>query len=313
MNGENQVIQIIKDTCQEGYIEQKDYDLLVNLSERYDVSKQRLDELIDKELEKVKEDQLERLFNLLQQPIPALSKELKSAKVANAFFPDLLNIGKLKLNINDDIKTDAFLPTSDIKGVTYVYDKDSDLPFFSLQNIAIRILLSVPVGKCHLTIIDENSGQSFLSLSGLDSDIHTIIDDAKELETNLIKLQKTTSSFIFKEIGNKYKDFNEYLLKNKKEDVCFNVFLVSGQSCFTADGINALKKLFSNADKAGLFFLFAFDKNELENNLELKESVKSNTFVCDLSTEISSSPNKELNKWFNQIYIYFVCEKALFN
>ena len=149
MNGINQIKSLVKDFCNEGYIEQQQYDLLLGLGKQYTISANELDKIIDAELVSVKSNQLEKLFRVLNQPDAAVRDKISYYPESNRQFPELLNIGKLRLSINEDVTAFAHIPTSNISGFCLLHDNDN-LPILNLaQNIAIRLALSLPAKKFH--------------------------------------------------------------------------------------------------------------------------------------------------------------------
>ncbi|HAQ36902.1 MAG TPA: hypothetical protein DCQ58_00200, partial [Saprospirales bacterium] len=116
-----------------------------------------------------------------------------------------------------------------------------------------------------------------------------------------------SSAFIFKEIGNKYNNYNEYFSKNKSTANPYHIFLISGLGGKMSEELPGnLYRLFSLASKAGLFFLINFEKRTfeffLDHEPELIKALENHLFMYDLSERKCKSIIPDLDLWYNKIF-----------
>jgi acetolactate synthase small subunit len=308
MNEINQIKSLVADFCKEGYIDNKDKEMLLNLAKRYAVKEKEVEKLIQSELALVKTSQVEKLFKILDQPDAAVREKMEFNPQSKRFFPDLLNIGNLDMTKfkNDDAY--ALIPLTEMAGVCLFQSGNNHIASSMLQNMAVRLALSIPQKKTRFTLVDiEQSGLAFSHLSGLDERIYTIVDSVKQFEAIIENLVKESSSFIFKEIGNKYKSYNEYFTKNKNTASPYHIFLINGLGGKIPEEMPGnLTRLIKLAPKAGIFFLLNLEHSLLQSLLkqepELKEAVENNMFVYDLNDKSYKSNNQDIDLWYNKIY-----------
>lgn len=304
MNGKNQVKSLAKDFCKDGYIENQQYELLAGISSQYNITELELETIINKELTTVKEKQLETIYRLLDQPNAAVHDIIETNAEDIRRFPDLINIGKLNMELNTDVKSAALVPINDIAGICCIHDNDPSKSLNIIQNLSIRLGLSIPPKKFHFTLIDiENSGMSFKFLSDLDENIYTLIDEIKEVEKFMDFTRKESTSLVFKELGNKYTSYAEYFANNKTNASGYKIILVSGfPENPSPELVVSVQKLIKIAINSGVFFLISMDKEYLKQNPIIKRTIDENMFVYDLAKSTCSSLNEDINLWYNKIY-----------
>lgn len=179
------------------------------------------------------------------------------------------------------------------------------MPMLNLaQNLTIRLGLSLPEKKVHYTLIDiERSGLSFPFFSRLDERLYSIVDENKQVEALFEKWKKEATSFIFKEISNKYSDFYDYSKKNKKIAKPYKIILFSGFSGKIAEEfVSHFNKLVNLANKAGVFFIIVANKRELEQHKQIASAIKNSMFIYDYTENTCYSANSDVEKWYNHIY-----------
>lgn len=304
MDGKNQIKSLTKDFCKDGYIENQQYELLIGLCKQFNIPASELDKIIDTELSSVKEKQLETIYKLLNQPHAAVLEKIDFYSEDVRKFPDLLNLGKLSMLINPEIESSALIPTGGISGICFLHDNDPTSPLRIIQNLSIRLALSIPPKKFKFTLIDvENSGLSFKYLSDLDENIYSIIDDNKDVEKFLETTRKDSTTIVFKELGNKYNSYSEYFKKNKAAVTGYKIILINElPSNPSTEVIASLQKLLKIAHNAGVFFLISMDKKYYNQNILIKDAINDHLFIYDFTDGMCKSNNKDIIKWYNLIY-----------
>ena len=159
MNGINQIKTLVADFCKDGYIENEQKDILMKLAIQYSVKPKDVEKLIEAELSSVKLLQVEKLFNILDQPVASIRSSIDCESQGKRQFPDLINIGKLKMTSFDNEDAMALLPTKDLAGACFLHSRKEKEATAMIQNIAVRIALSLPAKKVKFTLVDvELSG-----------------------------------------------------------------------------------------------------------------------------------------------------------
>jgi len=308
MNGINQIKTHIADFCKEGYIENEQKDLLMSLAKQYSVKTKDVEQLIDAELSSVKLLQVEKLFKTLDQPVAAIRNYIDCESQGKRQFPDLINFGKLRMTGFDNEDAMALLPTKDLAGICFLHSGNEKEATAMMQNIAVRIALCLPAKKVKFTLVDvEQSGLAFSYLSGLDEELYSIIDSTKQLEELFETMVKVSSSFIFKELGNKYENYHDYFLANKNTAKPYHIVLINGiNGKISEEMLPNFIKLIKLANKSGLFFLLAFDSvsnNSIySHNNELQACLTENMFVYDSDDNTYKASDQLVDLWYNKVY-----------
>ncbi len=308
MNGINQIKTLVADFCKEGYLENEQKDLLLALAKQYSVKTKDVEQLIDAELSSVKLLQVEKLFKALDQPVAAIRSSIDCESQGKRQFPDLINFGKLRMTGFDNEDAMALLPTKDLAGTCILHSANEKEATAMIQNIAVRIALSLPAKKVKFTLVDvEQSGLAFSYLSGLDDELYTIIDSTKQLDALFETIVKESSSFIFKELGNKYNNYHDYFMANKNAAQPYHIVLINDiKGKISEEMLPNFIKIIKLANKSGLFFLLAFDYNSnssiFNQSKELQACLAENMFVYDSDDNTYIASNQLIDLWYNKVY-----------
>ncbi|MDY0217653.1 MAG: hypothetical protein RBS19_11930, partial [Bacteroidales bacterium] len=136
---------------------------------------------------------------------------------------------------------------------------------------------------------------------------YTIIDSTKQLDALFETIVKESSSFVFKELGNKYNNYHDYFVANKNAAPPYHIVLINDiKGKISEEMLPNFIKLIKLANKSGLFFLLAFDS--VSNNSiysqsnELQECLTENMFVYDLDDYTYKASNQLIDLWYNKVY-----------
>lgn len=282
----NLLVPHIRHFCEAGYIRKAERVALYNMADLYAVPHAEVDTLIEEEINRVKKQMISDLFRYSGQPEAALKPEFKLYPESKRIFPEVLDVGTLQLELNPDIVVPACISVAGLAGVTYV-GKDLKTACDFVQNLAVRLLLSIPRGLAKVTLIDpEYMGMSFIELSGLDrGGILDVISDEKEVFPFLQRCNQFASSFSFDQLGIRFSDIAAYNKLNRAAAYPYHIVLIAGnEACFNEQSVAALDRLFRIAARTGYFFLFALTPDLLT------ESTKS--LLCDNTCYIDDSGSR---------------------
>jgi hypothetical protein len=320
INQGNERIDIIKPHvrhfCKEGYLSEDKKKTLYDLSDQYKISQREVDALVQEEIKQVKLRQIEDIYKDSGQPDAALHDIPDLFMESKRQFPDMLNIGTLRLSLNDSVETPAFIPLKGRCGISIVYqDMGEDAINNLLQNIAVRLILSLPRGLAKLSLIDPaNMGGSFINLSGLDKYFISVIDDEKMILPFLQNCNRDMASFNFNELGSKYPDVNAYNKANRSKARPYQIVLCSSLTeGFDENTFKELEKALRLANKTGLCFLVAAKSDKISSKrIALLE--KHTTLITqndERRYEVSSSTvNLDL---FNKAYTLYPNFDSIFD
>jgi hypothetical protein len=311
----NERIDIIKPHvrhfCKKGYLDENHKKTLYDLSEQYQIPRKDVDDLVKEELKQVKIKQIELIYQESGQPDSALHDHPDLFPESKRQFPDMLNIGKLHLSLNDSVEAPAFIPIRGCCGVSLFYENQGEDEINNfIQNLAVRLILSLPRGLSKLTLIDPiNMGGSFIKLSGLDKHFIRIIDDGKAILPFLQECSRDMASFNFNELGSKYADINAYNRANRSKARPYHIVLCSSLSDFDDNAFRELERIFRTANKTG-FFLLSAACSDVINRKPVFDALKKYTCVInqyDKGFEVTATVDLTLfNKGF-YLYPEFSC------
>ena len=263
------------------------------------------------------------------QPIAAINK-ITFDDSSNLKLPDLLKLGMLKY-FGKEFSAAALIPFSTSKGILLITSNEEQkrLANLAMQNIAFRLMLSIPTKQSHFYILDnQGSGQSFSNLFGLDEKIleKEIWDDEHEIVRGLQEIKDLVPKIVSENLTNKYTNLNEYNQQIPHSNQPFRFVMVANYpNGFNAEAQNHLISLMKNGPKAGVFVIASIDHKaegdynynpadirnigiefDLEKNSfnNLPSSEYFNTkFIFNLETELPSNLNsikEQLNKNINE-------------
>ncbi len=289
----NLLVPHIRHFCEAGYIRKAERVALYNMADLYAVPHAEVDALVEQEINRVKEQMISELFRYSGQPEAALKPEFKLYPESKRSFPEVLDVGTLQLELNPEIVVPACISVAGLAGVTYV-GKDLKSSCDFVQNIAIRLLLSIPRGLAKVTLIDpEYMGMSFIELSGLDrGGILDVISDEKEVFPFLQRCNQFSSSFSFDQLGIRFSDIAAYNKLNRAAAYPYHIVLIAGnEACFNEQSMAALDRLFRLAARTGYFFLFALTPDLLTEST--KRLLGDNTCYIDDSGSRATIATKD--------------------
>jgi hypothetical protein len=275
-----------------GYITRENQDILYARGKSYGVPKSEIDTELSKVISSIRAQYLQGIFE--NCPCPAIEENPVFRKDSPRCFPEVLNIGSLKMRINHKETIPAFIPIKGTAGVACFFDgkNDREKACNIIQNLTIRMLLSLPKSMAKVSMFDlRQYGMSFRGLAGLDNRILERQVDDKKLMAFFEEESDRMSDFIFTQLGSYYNNIEEYN-DNVDNDsrVPYQIIICSGLPAF---GNNAPKQeawdefaqrfeqMLPNANQAGRLFLIAVDTNEIPESI--CETIKNHMTVLDLS------------------------------
>lgn len=275
-----------------GYITRENQDILYARGKSYGVPKSEIDAELSKVISSIRAQYLQGIFE--NSPRPAIEEKPVFRKDSPRCFPEVLNIGTLKMRINNKETIPAFIPIKGTAGVACFFEGKNDREKVCniIQNLTIRMLLSLPKAMAKVFMFDlRQYGMSFRGLAGLDNRILERQVDDKKLMAFFEEESDRMSDFIFTKLGSNYNNIEEYN-DNADNDsqIPYQIVICSGLPTF---GNNAskqeawdelsqrLEQMLPNADQAGRIFLIAVDTNEIPDGI--CETIKNHMTVLDLT------------------------------
>ena len=277
----NLLVPHIRHFCEAGYIRKAERDALYNMADLYHVRHSDVDAMINEEISRAKKQMISDLFRYSGQPEAALKQEVKLYPESKRGFPEVIDVGMLQLELNPEVTIPACISVAGKAGVAFV-GKDMKSACSFVQNIAVRLLLSIPRGLAKVTLIDpEYNGMSFIEMSGLDrGGILEVIADEKDVAPFLQRCNQFSSSFSFDKLGIRFSDIAAYNKLNRAAAYPYHIILVAGnKACFNEQSLAVLEKLFRIAARTGYFFLFAVTPDMLSE--ESGRLLADNTCLID--------------------------------
>lgn len=180
-------------------------------------------------------------------------------------FPEILKIGSIKIGKSKKSQLPLLIPFSESNGLTFIVktEENKQKAVEAIQLIALRLLLSLPEGKCKLCLIDnQSSGQSFSGLFGLDQGYleKEILDDEYEIRNGLQQIKNTIPEIISQLLGNRYRDLIEYTSDVIHSKQSFQFLLIANfPSGCSKESCDLLSSILKNGPKAGIFCLMTID------------------------------------------------------
>ena len=143
----------------------------------------------------------------------------------------------------------------------------------SIQNIALRMALSLPKGHLKIRLIDEDFGTNFQMLLGLPDEIRGSEIYYDETQVNLLfdQLKKRDSRVIFDKLKNQYKSLVDFNIQNSYEFEPIELILVNNFPAFFQEPfLKYIQNQLNKPTKTGVYYLFAVDGNLVEDE-EIKD------------------------------------------
>ncbi len=138
----------------------------------------------------------------------------------------------------------------------------------SMQNIALRLALSLPKGHLRIRLVDEDFGTNFQMLLGLPDEIRGTEIYYDETQVNLLfdQLKKRDSRVIFDKLKNQYKSLVDYNIQNNYEFEPIELILVNNFPAFFQEPfLKYIQNQMSKPTKTGVYYLFAVDDKLLQD------------------------------------------------
>lgn len=315
------IMSSVQQFCQEGYLLPKERQTLFDLAELHGIDKTELENVLTDELDKVRKERLDSLYKAAKQPDAALGNNVEMFQQSRRQFPDMLKLGTLKLKLNKDVKAPAFVPINGMTGLCIVHNNNAELACNIIQNVAMRLLLSIPRSLARVSIVDPTSmGADYIGLSGIDSHLLKVIDDEKQVQPFLQTISKESASFNFNGLGSSFADIAEYNRANRSKARPYQLIILSDfQNILDKNILAEIKKINKLASKTGVFFLFSVDSHSLIENLEIfdvfkaRQEERPNICIIDTDKNELHAGNSDEVAFFNNAYDFEIDQELLFN
>lgn len=315
------IMSSVQQFCREGYLLPKERKTLFDLAELHSIDRDELEEVLSKELEKVRVSRLENLYKAAKQPDAALSDKPEMFQQSRRQFPDLLKMGTLKLKVNAKVNAPAFVPITDMAGLCVVHDGQVEMACNIIQNATMRLLLSIPRALARVTIVDpESMGADFIGLSGIDHHLLKVVDDEKQIQPFMQTMSRDLASFNFNELGSSFSDIAEYNRTNRSKARPYQIIILSDYaSVLDKNVLSEFKKVLKLVQKAGVFFLFAIEKQQLDDMPDMLDVFKQHQdefpSLCVVDTvkkQVLAGQSEEVS-FFNNAYDFTLDEDLMFS
>ena len=315
------IMSSVQQFCREGYLLPKERQTLFDLAELHGIDKSELESVLSEELNKVRKGRLDNLYKAAKQPDAALSNKVEMFQQSRRQFPDMLKLGTLKLKLNKDVTAPAFVPIKSMTGFCVVHDDNAEMACNIIQNVAMRLLLSIPRTLAQISIVDPVSmGADFIGLSGIDGHLLRVIDDDKQVLPFLQSISKESASFNFKGLGSSFADIAEFNRVNRSKARPYQLIILSDfQNISDKNIVAEIKKINKLASKTGVFFLFAIDEHNHTANPELfdvfkvrQEDLPSICVIDTVKKELLADDSDEVT-FFNRAFDFEADQELLFN
>lgn len=314
------IMSSIQQSCRAGYLLPKERQTLSDLAELHGIDKTELETVLTRELEKVRKGRLVDLYKVTKQPDAALSDNVVFFQQSRRQFPDILKVGTLRLKQNHHVSAPAFVPLKGMSGLCLIHNDQAEMACNIIQNVAMRLMLSIPRSLAHITVVDPSSmGADYIGLSGIDSKLLKRIVDDKQVLPFLQSLSREAASFNFNELGSTFADIAEYNRTNRSKAHAYQLVVLSDFQNINDKNILAeIKKISKLATKTGIFFLFALDVQQLASTPEqldiFKARQEENPTLCVIDTikkEVHAESTDE-EAFFNNAFDFELDDELMF-
>jgi len=181
-----------------------------------------------------------------------------------------------------------------------INNKNKSSVYTQIENIALRIVMSLPKGHVNIKIIDEDFGSNFQTLLGFSEEIRgkgAYYDD-KEVLKLFDELKKRDSALIFEKLKNSYPSLIEYNMANDNEYEPIQLIIINNFPLFFNDlFIKYISNQLSKGSKTGTYFLIAFDERY---NEKAKDPINTDDIFKHL-LKINNSTPSFINKGYESI------------
>ncbi len=181
-----------------------------------------------------------------------------------------------------------------------INNKNKSSVYTQIENIALRIVMSLPRGHVNIKLIDEDFGSNFQTLLGFSEEIRgkgAYYDD-KEVLKLFDELKKRDSALIFEKLKNSYSSLIEYNMANDNEYEPIQLIIINNFPLFFNDlFIKYISNQLSKGSKTGTYFLIAFDESY---NEKAKDPINTDDIFKHL-LKINNSTPSFINKGYESI------------
>lgn len=223
----------------------------------------------------------------------------------NSIFPEMIHLGTLQLG---DAQLPALFPLSGISGICFLTTNENQAAINNaLQRLALRLMLSVPIGLGRFTFIDATGlGQNFKYLSKLSHKLigNKILTESKEIDRAFESLKQHTTNIIQKVIGHQYHSLEEYnrTAGEVAEPYTF-LFIANFPQKMTTQHYEELLSLLENGYKAGIYVFLSLDTtHEKKSNYDIDalQFLDSRIpVIYEANEQFYVSKNLPCSKYFN--------------
>ena len=181
-----------------------------------------------------------------------------------------------------------------------INNKNKSSVYTQIENIALRIVMSLPKGHVNIKLIDEDFGSNFQTLLGFSKEIRgkEAYYDDKEVLKLFDELKKRDSAIIFEKLKNSYPSLIEYNMAIDNEYEPIQLIIINNFPLFFNDlFIKYISNQLSKGSKTGTYFLIAFDESY---NEKAKDPINTDDIFKHL-LKINNSTPSFINKGYESI------------
>lgn len=279
-----------------GYISRENQEILYARGKSYGIPKSDIEAALGETISAIRNNLLKDIF--VGIPNAALDEHPVYAKESPRAFPEVLNVGLLRMKINTTESLPACMPIANKTGVAVFFkgNEKREQACNIIQNITMRLLLSIPKDLCKVTMFDlRQYGMSFNKLAGLDTAVLKRQTDDKKYMAFLEEEFDKMSDFIFNRMGNMYASLGDYNMNvDPASQQPYHVIISSGLPMVAQSSSNTekwdellqyLSQILPIAYQSGRFFMIAVNTDEIPDSV--CEVLKSHMNVLDIT---SSTP-----------------------
>ena len=305
------IIPFIRESCEKGYLEQKDWDVLKPLANRYNISQSELDKAIEEELKPIRQRRTDEMFASLNQPEAAINEQITFSAQSRRGFPDVLYMGEVKLELNPKMKAPAFVPIGGTCGLCVVHHGKADVANRILQNALMRIMFSLPTGWAKVTLVDPTTNfvNDFMDIPEFDEKLRDFIFDEKAVLSYFQKCFLDILDFSLK-LGNKFKNLEAYNRANHRATRPFQLIVFPNIPYTMEDATREeLTKIAKIAARTGVFFLFSVEAESMEEAKPVQDMFRTNSSslcVMDCTGAKAKLSSHEPVDFFNNAFEFKV-------
>lgn len=230
--------------------------------------------------------------------------------------PQFIRIGNLVPAFEDQlvtsgiIKIPALLPFSKASGTSFILTENNHKYIHKLfEQIAIRLMLSMPLNLCRFYFVDNNYGRDFALMNRIDKKVVGVsILNPGELNNLIKELEQRVMELNSKHLVSAQNLVEYNRVAEDMQEPYYFVFITNFPSGFSSETAERLFNLINknNAERAGIFLFFSIDKSvkapigvDVDKFSEISQNIYQNN---NNDYQINNSDfSKEFNEKFNLI------------